>query len=108
MTKLTFTTKEEYLAYRAEWKAAYKRIAKDSRETKSQRKQFIWKYREKDQNALPRKTKVGVNPNYDEYACSRVMSLRWQAREMLKELAEAKVMAGEQRQARLEREQKAA
>ena len=29
MTKLTFTTKEEYLAYRVEWKAEYKQLTKD-------------------------------------------------------------------------------
>jgi len=108
MTKLTFTSKGEYLAYRAEWKAEYKQLAKDSREQKANRKQFTWEYRPKGNDSMKRRTKTGANPNYDGYACCRVMSLRLKAKNMLIELAEAKVMAGEQRQARLDAEQKAA
>lgn len=108
MSDLTFTSKEEYLAYRAEWKAEYKQLTKDSREAKSQRKQYTWEYRAKDMNAVKRRTKTGDNPNYSIHAAEQVMRLRWKAKNMLIELAEAKVMAGEQRQARLEDEQKAA
>ena len=108
MTKLTFTTREEYLAYRAEWKVEYKILTKDSREAKGQRKQFKWEYRPKGDTSSKRKTKLGPNPNYDNYASSRVMSLRWKARNMLEELAEAKIMAGEQREVRLKLEAKAA
>ena len=108
MTKLTFKTREEYLAYRAEWKAEYKQLTKDSREAKRNRKQYTWEYRAKGMDAVKRRTKTGDNPNYDSYAASRVMRFRWQAKNMLVELAEAKVMAGEQRAARLEREQEAA
>ncbi len=108
MTKLTFKTREEYLAYRADWTAKYKQLTKDSREAKRNRKQFTWEYRPKGNDSMKRRTKTGDNPNQDSYACSRVMRFRWQAKNMLIELAEAKEMAGEQRKARLEAEQKAA
>ncbi len=108
MTKLTFKSREEYLAYRAEWKAEYKQLTKDSREQKANRKQYTWEYRAKGMNAVKRRTKTGDNPNYDGYAVCRVAQLRWKAKNMLIELAEAKEMAGEQRKARLEAEQKAA
>ena len=101
----TFKTREEYLKYRAEWKDAYKQLSAEIREAKNQRKQFKWEYRDKGMNAVKRKTKVGENPNYNPYANSHVQDLRYLARNMMEELAESKVKAAEQRNARLAQEE---
>ena len=108
MTELTFKTKEEYLAYRAEWKAAYKKLSKDSREAKNKRKQFTWEYREKGQTAVKRKIKIGRNPNYDAYIGGTIYELKHEAVAMLEELAEAKIKAGKQMKVRFADEKQAA
>ena len=100
----TFNSREEYLKYRAEWKVEYKRLSAEIRETKKQRKKFLWEYRDKGQNAIKRKTKIGPNPNYNSFSNIHVSDLRWMARNMMEELAESKVKAAEQRNARLAQE----
>lgn len=108
MTTFTFKTREEYLAYRAEWKANYKALSKDIRDLKNQRKQFIWEYRTKGDTASQKRTKVGDNPNYNPNSGWKVMDLKYAATAMLEELAEAKVRAGKLREARLSEEKAAA
>lgn len=104
----TFKTREEYLAYRKEWKGKYKDLSKDIRELKNQRKQFKWEYRTKGDTTSKRRTKVGKNPSYDSSAGWRVFELKYTATSMLEELAEAKIEAGKQRAARLVDEKVAA
>jgi len=94
----TFNSREEYLKYRAEWKVEYKRLSAEIRETKKQRKKFLWEYRDKGQNA------IRPNPNYNSFSNIHVSDLRWMARNMMEELAESKVKAAEQRNARLAQE----
>jgi len=88
MTELTFTTREEYLAYRAEWKANYKKLSADIRLMKNNRKKFKWEHRIKGDTISKRRTKIGENPNYDVYATWRVFDLKRTATTMLEELAD--------------------
>ena len=90
MTTFTFKTREEYLAYRADWRARYKELSKEIRSLKNQRKQFKWEYRAKGDNTSQRKTKIGDNPNYDYSAHWRVLSLKAKAFELLEERRESK------------------
>ncbi len=99
-----FSSKEEYLAQRVEWKAEYKALSKEIRELKRARKQFKWDYRPKGNDTMKRKTKAGANPDYDSSACWQAASRKYAARQMLEVLKEAKEEAGLQRQARLEAE----
>ena len=115
MTGLNFKNKEEYLAYRAEWKAAYKKLSKDSREAKNKRKKFTWEYRPSFKevgvaynNSVKRKTKIGRNPNYDMHIGGTIYELKHEAVAMLERLAEAKIKAGKQMKVRLEDEKQAA
>jgi len=101
MTTFTFKTREEYLAYRAAWKANYKALSKDIRNLKNQRKEYIWEYRAKGDTASKRRTKIGNNPNYNASAGYDVFELKYSATAMLEELAEAKIEAGKQREMRL-------
>lgn len=108
MTTFTFKTREEYLAYRAEWKARYKDISQEIRDMKNKRKQFKWEYRVKGDTTSQRRTKVGENPNYDYSAHWKIPMLKDRATVLLDELAEAKIESGKQRAARLAEEKKAA
>ncbi len=108
MTTFTFKTREEYLTYRAEWKARYKDISREIRDMKKSRKQFIWEYRVKGDTTSQRRTKVGSNPNYDYSAHWKVHVFKDKATALLEELAEAKIESGKQREARLAEEKEAA
>lgn len=108
MTSFEFETREEYLKWRAEWKAEYKELSKEIRRLKNARKQFIWKYRPKDNDTMKRRTKVGPNPNYDDSVGWKVWSKKREATRALELLKEAKVEAGRQRAKRLVRELEAA
>lgn len=99
-----FSSKEEYLEQRAEWKAEYKALSKEIRELKRARKQFKWEYRPKGNDTMKRKTKVGENPDYNSSASWMAASRKHAARNLLEVLREAKEEAGLQRQARLEAE----
>lgn len=103
-----FKTKDEYLAYRTEWKEKYKELSKDIREMKNQRKQFKWKYRAKGDTGSKRRIKIGDNPNYDSSAGWKAWELKYVATIMLEELAESKIEAGKQRDARLNNDKEAA
>jgi len=98
MTKFDFTTKEEYLTYRAEWKAEYKALSAIIRDTKSQRKQFIWEYYKGADKSIRNKTKIGENPNYNNSASDMVFNLKERARILLEELINAKIESGKQRE----------
>jgi len=102
--KFNFTTREEYLEQRAEWKIVYKALSQEIRELKRGRKQFKWEYRPKGNDTLPRKTKVGPNPDYNSSASWMAASRKHAARNLLEVLREAKEEAGRQRQLRLETE----
>ena len=65
MTKLNFTTKEEYLAWTAEWKEKYAALSTEIRRIKGTRKMFNYTYREKGDNSSQKRTKFGSNPHYD-------------------------------------------
>lgn len=104
----TFTTREEYLAYRADWKKRYKTLSKNIRDLKNKRKKFKWEYRAKGDTVSKRRIKIGENPNYDLTAGWRAVNLKGDATAMLEELAESKIKAGKQREARLVDEKKAA
>lgn len=99
-----FSSKEEYLEQRAEWKIIYKALSQEIRELKRARKQFKWDYRPKDNDTLPRKTKAGKNPDYNPSAHWMAASRKYAARQMLEVLKEAKEEAGRQRQACLKTE----
>lgn len=104
---MNFKTREEYLKWRAEWKAEYKELSRKIRELKYARKEYIWKYRAKDQNTVKRRTKLGVNPNYDYSASWKIPDLKYQATGMLEDLKQAKIQAGLQRSQRLAEETEA-
>ena len=108
MTTFNFKTREEYLNWRAEWKAEYKELSRAIRELKCARKEYIWKYRPKDDNASKRRTKIGPNPNYSSSASWKAASKSYRATNMLETLKEAKIEAGKQRAARLAIESEAA
>jgi len=93
-----FDNKKEYLAYRKEWAEIYKDLSRAIRELKAKRKQFRWKYREKGMNALKRKTKIGVNPNYHKDAHWKAAALRVDARTMMEDLEAAKARSWELKQ----------
>ena len=108
MTTFTFKTREEYLAYRADWKSRYKHISREIRDMKNKRKQFKWEYRVKGDTTSQRRTKIGENPNYDYSAGWKAIELKYLANNLLDELAEAKIESGKQREARLAEEKEAA
>ena len=108
MAKFNFKTREEYLKWRVEWKAEYKELSREIRQLKCARKEYIWKYRPKDDNASKRRTKVGPNPNYNTSASWKAASKSYRATVMLETLKEAKIEAGKQRAARLAAESEAA
>lgn len=108
MTNFDFKTREEYLKWRAEWKAEYKELSRKIRQLKCARKEYIWKYRSRDDNISKRRTKIGHNPNYDSSASWRAILQGYQATKMLELLKEAKIEAGKQRAARLAAEMEAA
>lgn len=102
MTTFTFKTREEYLKWRAEWKAEYKELSNEIRQLKSARKEFKWTYRAKGDTTSQKRTKIGENPNYDSSACWMVSSRKNEATRALETLKAAKIEAGRQRAARLE------
>ncbi len=81
MTNFTFTTREEYLAYRAEWRANYKAQSQLIRDKRRELKLAEWDEQPRLQSRL-------------HYA-------RAQANQMNLELAAAKKAAAAQRAARL-------
>jgi len=107
MTTFNFTSREEYLKWRAEWKAEYKELSKEILRLKNARKEYKWTYRSKSDTTSQRRTKIGANPDYNGSACWQVWPLKWKATAMLKTLKEAKMEAGRQRTARLELEEAA-
>lgn len=88
-----FSTKEEYLDWRNQWKEKYKEISKLSRESKQGRKKFIWKYRDPGLTTVKKRTKVGENPNYDPHISYQVDIYRRAAKALLKQLKAAKIEA---------------
>lgn len=74
-----FTSKETYLAYRAQWKAIYKALSADIRSKKRQ-----YKNAQRDGDGLGWKI------------LSELRRAQQQAREMLEQLAEAKIEAQRQ------------
>lgn len=81
MTNMTFTTREEYLAYRAEWRARYKAQSQLIRD-------------------LRRELKAADSSEHPRLQ-SRLHYARVEANRMNLELAEAKKAAAAQRAARL-------
>lgn len=77
--KITFTTKDEYLAWTRQWKARYAEITTESREAKASRKLS--------------------SPTYSPYAQSLVHQLRYEARHMLEVRKEAKALSWQMKQA---------
>ena len=88
--KKEFTDKESYLKWIDNWKKEYKELSQQIRSIKGQRKQFKWEYREKGQNAVKRRTKIGENPLYESSASWKVAPYRSKAREMMKQRITAK------------------
>ena len=75
-TNLTFATKQDYLAYRAEWKSNYKDLSNQIRELKKE-----------------------AHASYHHITWSEFLAIykaKQKATEMLAELKEAKVLAQEQ------------
>ena len=84
---LTFTTRNEYLAYRADWKNNYKILSQDIRDTREAIKQAY------------------ANNNQDRASILQYQKseLRKTARKMMEELADAKVEAQRQYEAQKEK-----
>lgn len=99
---IDFTTREEYLAWKAEWKAQYKELSQEIRDLKASRKQFTWSYRAKDDTASKKKVITGKNPNYNSSAQWKATQKREVAFGMLELLADAKSEAARQRKKSLE------
>lgn len=95
---IDFTNREEYLVWRADWKAQYKALSKEIRELKANRRQFTWAWRVQADNSSKKRVKVGDNPNYDSSADWKVSSKSADAFGMLELLADAKAEAGRQRE----------
>lgn len=85
-----FTTIAGYREFRKEWKISYKKLSQEIRDSKRQRKYFKWEYRSNNDTMLPRKIKIGFNPDFSYDAAYHVQVLRYQARSMMKILDDAK------------------
>lgn len=99
-------SKEEYLAWVAEWKSKYRELSRDIRELKKTRKEYVYKYREKGDDTSKRRTIVGDNPLYDGGwdALYLKSNLRDIANWMLQTRAEAKIAAGKRMEAARQKE----
>lgn len=110
MTNFNFETREEYLAWRQDWKDKYANITEGIRNARRARKKYSWKYRTASDktgrdHTVQKRTKIGSNPYYDENAAYRVELLKGAATAHLKTLAKAKKRAGKLREQRLLEEQ---
>lgn len=105
MTKFNFKTREEYLAWRQEWKEKYAHISEGIRNARRARKKYTWQYRAKGDTTSKRRTKIGTNPYYDPNAQYRLQLLKGAATAHLEQLAKAKKVAAKQREERLMEEE---
>jgi hypothetical protein len=90
MLKIDFSDLKGYSQFRREWREEYKALSQKIRELKSQRKEYKWEYRAKDDTTSKRRIKVGPNPNYHPYAAGNAMYERFKAHQMMELLNEAK------------------
>ena len=96
-----WSSREDYLEWRAKWRQTYKVLSKIIRSLKGQRKQFKYEYRPKDNNTMPRRIKIGENPNYDYSASWYVEMYRSKARELMKVRTASKIESGRRRKLHL-------
>jgi len=96
-----WSTKKGYLEWRTKWRKAYKELSKVIRECRSQRKEYTWSYRPKDNNTMPRRTKTGANPNYSCNAYVYAEMYSRTARILMKARIDSKIEAGIQYHIRL-------
>jgi len=90
---MTIMTKEEWKAYRANWKKEYKEISKKIRLYKNSFKPYLYEYREKGNMTSKKRRIIGDNPNYakyQEYYRLGYHMLDIRATQMLQELASHK------------------
>ena len=97
----TGTSRNDYLAWVANWKSAYKTLSNEIRELKSQRKMNRYEYRDPKDTAVQRRTVIGDNPNYNSSATYKLMILKEQARHMMWLREESKEIARQQYAARM-------
>ncbi len=97
-----WSSKEEYLEWKATWRAAYKELSKAIRELKGQRKEFKYEYRPKGNNTMQRRTKIGENPNHDYSAAGYVRNYRAKAHELMQVRTDATAESIRQRKLTLE------
>lgn len=93
-----FTNKKEYLKFREYWTMEYMILSAKIRKYKSQRKEYLWSYREKDNNIQKKKSKIADNPHYDYLAAGNARTLRFFATRMLDILEKAKAKSWENKQ----------
>jgi hypothetical protein len=94
MTKFTFTTKEEYIAYRANWKAEYSKLSQQIRDRKFCRWYGSLQLPERKSEAMQKRYDALVKK--EGFSCAYVTPLKNKATEMLEELKAAKVEAQRQ------------
>ena len=93
-----FKNKKEYLQFRKIWTMEYMVLSAKIRKYKSQRKEYLWSYREKINNIQKKKSKIADNPHYDYLAASNARILRLFAKRMLDILEKAKAKSWENKQ----------
>jgi hypothetical protein len=95
--KHTFTTKEEYLAYRSNWKAQYKELSKDIRDLKFCRS-FPQAHRFENPKSVERYREIEKRLFNNPNTCVewKLIEKRVKAFRMLEELKEAKKEAQNQ------------
>lgn len=92
-----FKTKEEYLAYRSEWKAEYKQLSQDIRDLKFCRNFPMANRFDNPENVKRyREIEKRLFPSANQHVYWELESKRAQATGMLEQLKEAKMMANYQ------------
>lgn len=105
-------TREEYLAWRAEWKKQYNDLSNWIRAAKASRKQNRYEYlksgmskRERQNSGVKTRRVVGKNPLYCSEAADTKIMLSIRANRYMQVLEDAKEVAREQRQKRLQEQE---
>ena len=91
---LTFTTKQEYLAYRAKWKSDYEELSQKIRDYKF----YVWNRSLKLPTRITDANNKRASEIFSKYGsrCYYILPLKQQATNMLEERKASKILAGEQ------------
>lgn len=98
--KFSFTDKDSYLKWRAEWRENYSALSQQIREGKQGRKMFLRQYRTEGTGTTRTRTLISKqdNPKFAAGAAEKVRGLSGDAWFMLEQLAEAKALSWSMKQ----------